>query len=439
MATNNISKLLLSSRGIIVRKFSTTVELTQKKYDLLVIGGGTGGCSISNKFSSKLGRGNVGVIEPNEIHYYQPMWTLVGGGVKKFKNTAMPMAAVLPDKADWIKASVVKFNPEKNQVTTSDGETISYNYLVIAMGMQLNYGDIKGLVEALKNDDRVCSNYSPVYVQKTYPALLNFQGGNAIFTFPNTPIKCAGAPQKIMYLAEEIFRKNGKRDNTKVIFNTSLGVIFGVKKYADRLSEIIQKRNIEVNFKTNLIEVKPETSEAVFENLDTKETKTFKYDFIHATPPMSAPDVLRQSSLVNEAGFLDVRKDTLQHTKYPNIFGIGDCTSLPTSKTAAAVAAQSGTLRKNLQALMDGRDLKAQYDGYTSCPLITGRGKCILAEFDYDAQPLETFPIDQGKERWTMYHMKKDVMPPIYWQVLLKGFWEGPRIFRKLMKFGMGK
>ncbi|KAJ8311640.1 hypothetical protein KUTeg_010995 [Tegillarca granosa] len=309
MATNNISKLLLSSRGIIVRKFSTTVELTQKKYDLLVIGGGTGGCSISNKFSSKLGRGNVGVIEPNEI---------------------------------------------------------SYNYLVIAMGMQLNYGDIKGLVEALKNDDRVCSNYSPVYVQKTYPALLNFQGGNAIFTFPNTPIKCAGAPQKIMYLAEEIFRKNGKRDNTKVIFNTSLGVIFGVKKYADRLSEIIQKRNIEVNFKTNLIEVKPETSEA--------------------------------SSLVNEAGFLDVRKDTLQHTKYPNIFGIGDCTSLPTSKTAAALH---------------------RYDGYTSCPLITGRGKCILAEFDYDAQPLETFPIDQGKERWTMYHMKKDVMPPIYWQGFL--------------------
>lgn len=415
------------------------MELAQKKYELLVIGGGTGGCSISNKFASKLGRGNVGVIEPNEIHYYQPMWTLVGGGVKKLKHTAMPMASVLPDKADWIKSRVSKFDPQNNQVTTSDGDTISYNYLVVAMGMQLNYGNIKGLLDALKTDDRVCSNYSANYVKKTYPALSNFQGGTAIFTFPNTPIKCAGAPQKIMYLAEEIFRKNGKRDGTKVIFNTSLGVIFGVKKYADRLLEIIKQRNIEVNYKTNLIEIIPETSEAVFQNLDTNETKSYKYDFIHVTPPMSAPDALRESSLVNEAGFLDVNKGTLQHTKYRNIFGIGDCTSAPTSKTAAAVAGQSGILRKNLQALLDGKEVYAQYDGYTSCPLITGRGKCILAEFDYDAQPLETFPIDQGKERWTMYHMKKDVMPPLYWRILLSGFWEGPRFYRKLMHFGRGK
>nr|KAG5693982.1 hypothetical protein BaRGS_002280 [Batillaria attramentaria] len=285
---------------------------------------------------------------------------------------------------------------------------IEYEYLVVAMGLQLNYNHVKGLVEALENDPMVCSNYQRNYVTKTFPALQKMESGNAIFTFPNTPIKCAGAPQKIMYLAEEIFRNRGKRDKINVIYNTSLGVIFGVKKYADSLLEVIKRRNIQVNYRTDLVEVKHDSREAVFQNLDSEkgETQTFKYDFLHAVPPMSTPDSLRASSLVNEGGWLDVRKDTLQHTAYSNIFGLGDCTSLPTSKTAAAAAAQCGVLKKNLSAVMAGKQLTSAYDGYTSCPLITTHNRCILAEFDYDGHPMETFPIDQGQERWTMYQMK---------------------------------
>ncbi|PVD36175.1 hypothetical protein C0Q70_03150 [Pomacea canaliculata] len=260
---------------------------------------------------------------------------------------------------------------------------------------------VRGLEDALKYDPMVCSNYHPKYVVKTFPALQKVQAGNAIFTFPNTP--------------------TGKRDKVNVMYNTSLGVIFGVKKYANSLLEIVKARNITVNYRHNLVEVRPNTKEAIFANLDspTGETHTFKYEFLHAVPPMSAPDVLRQSPLVNNDGYVDIFNDTLQHKTFPNVFGIGDCTSLPTSKTAAAAAAQCGVLGKNLTAVMEGKKLPCRYDGYTSCPLITGYSKCILAEFDYNGQPLETFPFDQSRERWSMYQMKANIMPHMYWQMML--------------------
>jgi NADPH-dependent 2,4-dienoyl-CoA reductase/sulfur reductase-like enzyme len=131
-------------------------------------------------------------------------------------------------------------------------------------------------------------------------------------------------------------------------------------------------------------------------------------------------EFIAKSNLVDSTGFVDVDKQTLQHKKYPNIFGIGDCTNVPTSKTAAAIAAQSEILFENLSDYMKGKTPDEKYDGYTSCPLVTGYGKLILAEFDFDGNPLETFPIDQGKERRFFYHLKKDFMPPLYWYPFLK-------------------
>ncbi|XP_050397076.1 sulfide:quinone oxidoreductase, mitochondrial [Patella vulgata] len=423
----------------ISRSFSKScARESQKKCRLLVIGGGTGGCSTAAKFVRKIGAGNVTLIEPADTHYYQPMWTLVGGGIKSLDDSSRSMKSVIPSGCEWIKDKAVKFDPINNTVTTANGTNVQYEYLIVAMGLQLNYGHVKGLLEALEHDPAVVSNYWDKSLVKTFPALQKLQSGNAIFTFPNTPIKCAGAPQKIMYLADDFWRKNGRRENINISFNTALGVIFGVKKYADRLSEIVKKRNIGVNFNLNLIEVKPESKEAIFAvtNSDKGETKSVKYDFLHVTPPMSSPDALRESTLVDQTGYLNVNKETLQHMEYKNIFGIGDCTNVPTSKTAAAVAAQAGILKTNLSAVIDGKPVQSLYNGYTSCPLVTSYSKCILAEFDFNGQPLETFPVDQGKERRSMFLMKKYFMPFLYWNGMLKGYWNGPGVFRKIMRLG---
>uniref|UniRef100_A0A182PTM6 Sulfide:quinone oxidoreductase, mitochondrial n=1 Tax=Anopheles epiroticus TaxID=199890 RepID=A0A182PTM6_9DIPT len=425
--------------GIVMRNIATSSFLNENhKCKLLVVGGGAGGCSVAAKASNKLGAGKVIVLEPADKHYYQPMFTLIGGGIKKLEDSFRPMKSVLPALATWIKDSAAKFEPENNAVYTSGGDKIEYEYLLVAVGLQLNYDKIPGLLEALSiPNGKVCSNYSPKYVDRTYQALQNFRSGNAVFTFPNSPVKCPGAPQKVLYIAEHYLRKSNKRKNAQLHYNTSLPVLFGVKHYADALWEIVKKRDINVNLRTNLVEVKPATDEAVFENLDKPEERfTVKYELLHVTPPMGAPDVLKAcKSLVTEVGFVDVNKDTLQHQKFSNVFAIGDCSSSPNSKTAASVAAQSQVVYKNLMAVMEGKTPNQIFDGYASCPLVTGYNTCVLAEFDYSLTPLETFPLDQRKERFTMYLMKKDFMPPLYWHLLLNGLWNGPGLMRKLMHF----
>lgn len=248
------------------------------------------------------------------------------------------MKDVLPKNADWLKTQAVGFDPDKCLVSTANGDEISYEFLVVAMGIQLKYNLVKGLPEAFETPG-VCSNYHADYVKKTYPIVQNFKEGNALFTLPNTPIKCAGAPQKVMYITDYHLRQQGVRDKAKIQFHTSLGVIFGVKKYADALWKVVQERDINVNLRSNLVEVKADSREAVFENLDKPgELTSVQYSMLHVTPPMGPYDVLKNcKQLTDEAGYVNVDKHTLQHVNYKNVFAIGDCTNVPTSKTAAAV------------------------------------------------------------------------------------------------------
>ncbi|CAH0551062.1 unnamed protein product [Brassicogethes aeneus] len=404
---------------------------------LLVVGGGTGGCSVAAKFAKKLKKNELFVLEPSEHHYYQPLFTLIGAGVGTVKGARRNEIEVLPENCTWLKDNAVEFDLKNNQVKTSKGDTIQYEFLLVAVGLETRYDKIPGLLEALSLPSGVCSNYSAKYVNKTYEVLQNLKDGNAIFTFPNSPVKCPGAPQKICYLTEHYLRKKGIRKDVKITYNTSLGVIFGVKTYADALWKICKERGINVNLKTNLKEIDVFNKEATFENLNIPEELTkVKFSMLHVTPPMCTPEVVgNNKELSNAEGFVEVEKNTLQHCRYKNVFAIGDCSSTPNSKTAAAAAAQSNVVYHNLSAVMNGSNLSLAYDGYASCPLITGYNSCILAEFDYNLSPLETFPFRQDRELLSMYLLKKNFMPSLYWHFMLKGNWNGPATFRKLMHF----
>jgi len=428
---------VLRSRG-----FSTSTALKdQHSCKLLVVGGGAGGCSIAAKYASRLGKNRVIIIDPADRHYYQPMFTLIGGGMKKLDQSYKPMKDVLPKDALWLNDAVTEIDPKKNEVITAKGDAVKYEYMVIATGIELDFDKIPGLIEGLKDHrSGVCCNYSPLYVTKTYSCIQRLDGGSAVFTYPNSPIKCAGAPQKIAYITADYMQRNGRR-NVQVVYNTALPVIFKAPKYANSLWKVAEKKKVKVNLNVDLVEVRPDKKEAVFKSL-SKPDETFvqEYQMLHVAPPhCPTPAIAKNMELSDAAGFLNVNKGTLQHVKYSNIFGIGDCTNLPNSKTGAAVAGQLGVLRRNLSAAMEGKTLKSIYDGYTSCPLVTGYGSCIMAEFDYDNNPLETFPIDQGVERRTMFHIKKDVMPLLYFNLMLRGLWEGPGIFRKIMHLGLSK
>ncbi|CAO3587658.1 unnamed protein product [Absidia cylindrospora] len=416
-----------------IRGFATQAN---KNFKVVVIGGGPGGLSVSSTVSNLLGKNQVAVIEPSSTHYYQPLWTYVGGGLKDFSELSKPMGSLMPKDAEWIQDKVTKLDPDNNQVQLSNGETIGYDYLVVAAGIQINWDQVKGLKDALGKDG-VTSNYSPESVQKTYPFIQDFKGGNAVFTFPNTPLKCPGAPTKITFLAEEAFRLQGVRDKTNVIYNTSLGKIFGVDHYGKILQQLADERGIKVNFQTELLEIDSDNKEATFRNNATNESHKQPYDFLHVAPPQGPPTFIKESKLADAAGWVDVSKDTLRHNKYNNVFALGDCSSLPTSKTAAAITGESGVLKHNLIADLKSKKVEqAVYDGYTSCPLIVGRKQLILAEFSgYTGKPLETFPVDQRQITNIGQFLNKEVIPSLYWTALLDGSWTGPSGVRNALKF----
>ena len=394
----------------------------QDHYQVLVVGGGTGGISVAARLRNEPNAPEVAIIEPSEKHYYQPIWTLVGGGVFPKEVSERDEADFIPEGATWIQDAVESFDPKNNRVTTKDGREIGYDYLVVAAGIQIDWDAIPGLAQAVgKPDTGVCSNYSYRTVESTWQNLQAFKGGTAIFTQPNTPIKCGGAPQKIMYLSDDHFRRSGVRDKTNVIFASASGGIFSVPKYANSLNRVIARRGIETRYQHNLVELHPSNRQAVFERLDTGERVTLDYDMIHVTPPQSAPDFIKQSPLADEGGWVDVNKHTLQHNRFPNVFALGDASNLPTSKTGAAIRKQAPVLATNLMAAINGVPMPASYDGYTSCPLVTGYGRLILAEFDYDGNPKESFPFDQSRERYSMYVLKAYGLPEMYWHGMLRG------------------
>ncbi len=391
-----------------------------ERHEVLILGGGTGGITVAAQLMNQHAAPKVTIVDPSATHDYQPIWTLVGAGVFPREMSRRSMADLIPRGVTWVQDRVVAIEPEKNEVRTEGGKTLSYEQLVVAAGIQLDWDAVKGLPEAIGKGG-VCSNYGYDKVGYTWKTIQAFERGNAVFTFPATPIKCAGAPQKIMYLAEETFRRRGIRDRANVIYASATAGIFGVPKYAAALDEVIADRKIQTQYAKNLVEVRPQSREAVFEDVSGGEGLVIKYDMMHVTPPQSAPDFIKKSAIAGAGGWVAVDKHTLQHTKFPNVFSLGDCSSLPCSKTGAAIRKQAPALVENLIAFRAQRPLTGHYDGYASCPLVTGYGKVILAEFGYDGVIMETFPFDQAKERYSMYALKAHALPSMYWHGMLQG------------------
>jgi sulfide:quinone oxidoreductase len=390
-------------------------------HQIVIVGGGTAGITVA----AQLTRGwfqsrDVAVIEPSDKHYYQPLWTLVGAGLATKESTERSEASVIPRRVKWIRDAVTEFLPEQKSLRTASGQTVTYDYLIVGAGLQIKWDKIPGLKAAI-GQGGVCSNYSYDTVDSTWTAIRNFEGGTAIFTNPSGAVKCGGAPQKIMYLADDRFREAGVRDRTKIVFASALPTIFAIEPYRKTLEGVVARKEIDCRFRHELIEVRSDRRDAVFKNLDSGEPVTLHYDLLHVTPPMGPPDFLARSPLADKEGWVEVDPETLQHKRYPDVFALGDCSNLPTSKTGAAIRKQAPVVVRNLICAIAGKPLSAKYGGYTSCPVVTGIGGLVLAEFNYRKEPEESFPVDQSKERWSMWILKRYLLPKMYWYGMLKG------------------
>jgi len=399
---------------------------TERHHQVLIVGGGAAGITTANLLRRQRPQLDVGILEPSSEHYYQPGWTLVGGGVMRVEQTRRSEASLIPRGVSWIQAAATGFDPEHNRVTTSEGQALTYDVLILATGLQCRWDQIEGLREALGHHG-VCSNYSKDFAPTTWQSIQAFSGGNAIFTMPATPVKCGGAPQKVMYMADDVFKaKSGVGVNSRVIFCTPLKSLFAVPAYARTLQQVVQRRGIDVRFGWDLKAVRGAEQIAVFDvqNDDgTVHTEELPFSLLHAVPPMSAPAVVADSPLSGDApgGWVAADKLTTQHPRFANVFSLGDVAGLPTSKTAGAVRGEAPVTAANVIAFLEGRPLTAHYDGYTVCPLITGYNNVVMAEFDYSQQPISSFLVDPTKERWSMWLMKTKMLPWLYWNRMIQG------------------
>ncbi|MDA0377951.1 MAG: FAD/NAD(P)-binding oxidoreductase [Bacteroidetes bacterium] len=399
-----------------------------RHHQVLIIGGGTAGITVAAQLRRKDRSLGIAIIEPSEVHYYQPAWTLVGAGTYDLQATRKPTTDFIPSGVTWIKERVATIAAAENKVTLQTGEDITYDWLVVAAGIQIDWHKVKGLPEAIGKGG-VCSNYGFEKAPYTWEVLQSLKAGDkAFFTQPNTPIKCGGAPQKIMWLTADYLRRNGLQGKVAVEMMSPGTMLFGVEVFRNALLKVQARYGAKWSHYTNLVEIRGDKNEAVFDQIDPATgavtgQRVEHYDMIHVVPPQSAPDFIKQSDVANADGWVDVDKHTLQHNRFPNVFSLGDSAGTPNAKTGAAVRKQAPVMVANMLRVMKENKVTEdkRYFGYTSCPLTTGYGEMLLAEFDYDNNPDPSLPINTTKPRWSMWLLKKYVLPVMYWQGMLKG------------------
>jgi sulfide:quinone oxidoreductase len=392
---------------------------------IVIVGGGDAGISVAARLI-KAGETDVAVIEPSDVHYYQPLWTLVGGGRAPVGESVRPELSVMPKAATWIKDRAVEIDPDAKSVGLGSGGAVGYDFLVVCPGLALDWDRLPGAAETLGRGG-VSSNYQVDLAPKTWEFIKDMRRGTAIFSMPSGPIKCAGAPQKIAYLAADWWRKQGVLDDIHVVLVLPTPGMFGVPEFSKILEGVAARYNIDVRFQHEVVEVNPDAKEVVIANRASGQDDKFSlgYDVAHLVPPQSAPAWIKSGPLAdpaNPGGYVQIDKGTMRHTRYPDVFALGDAGSSPNSKTGAAIRKQAPVVVENLKAVMGGKEPTAVYDGYASCPLTTARNKMLLAEFDYTMKPHPTIPvINLQKERYDMWLLKRYGLPFMYWNFILKG------------------
>lgn len=393
------------------------------KADVLIIGGGAAGLSVAASLLRRRSHFSIAIVEPQDKHYYQPGWTLVGGGEFDHSKTERPMSRCIPKGVQWINGAVAEFEPEGNIVALTGGEHISYRILIVCPGIQLNWNAIEGLPETLGKNN-VTSNYLFDLAPYTWRLVQSLKSGVALFTQPPMPIKCPAGPQKAMYLSCDHWQRQGVLSKIRVEFNSASEVLFSVPEFVPPLMQYVKTYNVELALTTSLKAIDGPAHKAWFDvkyddGSDKMVEKTF--DMIHVVPPQSAPEFVRKSSLANPEGWVEVDPETLRHSRYSNIFSLGDVCSAPNAKTAAAVRKQAPVVAENVLSALESREIRAIYNGYGSCPVIVERGKVILAEFGYGGKLLPTFPLDPLKPRKSFWVLKRKVIPFVYWDLMMKG------------------
>ncbi len=404
----------------------TPTDHADASYDVVIVGAGAAGIAVASSLLKRRTGLEIAIIDPADIHYYQPGWTMVGGGIFEPEDTAKTMGSLIPKGVHWLKTAVTAFEPKNDTIILEGCRVIKYGRMIVCPGLKLDWHKVEGLTDTLGRNG-VTSNYRYDLAPYTWSLVQSMQSGKAIFTQPPMPIKCAGAPQKALYLSADHWCRNGRINDVDIDFNNAGGVLFGVKEYVPALQSYIERYQASLNFFHNLVAVDGPAGKAWFDvsvpDEPVRRIET-EFDMMHVCPPQCAPDFIRVSPLADVGGWIDVEQTTLRHKTFENIWALGDVTNAPNAKTAAAARKQAPVVAANIVADITGKSAVASYDGYGSCPLTVERGKIVLAEFGYGGKLLPSFPswlVDGSQPTRAAWFLKEKMLPPIYWKAMLRG------------------
>ncbi|HAI60146.1 MAG TPA: pyridine nucleotide-disulfide oxidoreductase [Xanthomonadaceae bacterium] len=394
---------------------------------IVIVGSGLGGIAAANRLSRQLDGARITIVDKREAHFYQPGWTLVASGIWPADKTVDSNARYHPEGVEWVKENVAEFDPVANALVTESGQRISYDFLIVATGCQLNYGAIEGMDTSAIGQNGLGSVYHSVdAAAATWTAMDAFRktGGRAVALMPHTPMKCAGAPVKMAFMLADRLREAGKLEQSSIRFYSGVGTVFGVPAYNELILDRFDTLGIGVEFNQRLASIDIGSRRATFVGAEGEKTEA-DYDFIHVVPPMSAPDAVRNSPLAWQdgnfaaGGWLEVDEKTLRHRRFPNVFGLGDVNGTRRGKTAATVKAGVPIVVTHLIEAINGQENSQQFNGYTSCPLIVREGSALLVEFDYEGNLVPSLPfVDPMQESYFAWVLKHRMLLPAYRAVL---------------------
>ena len=433
---------------------SAEAQAADVKGKILIVGGGSGAIMALARLYRAVAKPDITIIAPNETHLYQPGQVFMAAGLYTQADIVKPNRDFIPDDVKWIKDEVAAFDPDGNKVTTRAGDVVEYDYMVVATGIVQHYDAIEGLTEAdIGTNGIACVYLNDLEKGTARGGEITWQWYNdlraaakkgrpkVLYTQPDTPIKCGGAPQKMLYLSADFLKKEGL--GADYIFTTPGNTLFSLppiarslekaqkrydtitNKFGHTLTAIDVKNKIATYEHTYEVKGEYDPEEEEYEMIEKTEKVELKYDFIHVVPPMGPPKAVIGSKLGwqkgSAKGWLEVDRYTLQHRRYPNVFGIGDVCGIPLGKTGGSARHHGPVVQDNLLAVMQGKTPTAKFDGYTVCPLKTQYGEIIMAEFNYDGLA-PTIPfLAPEKPRWIWWVFDLYMLKPMYWYLMLRG------------------
>lgn len=394
---------------------------------IVIAGGGAAGLTAASHLAARLQGASITVVDARKEHYYQPGFTLVASGIKPQDYVVSGTGSYIPKGVEWIGEAVAEIDPEGNKIVTASGKVVPYDFLIVATGLELHYAGIAGMDTARIGQNGMGSIYhSPQAASATWQALSTFadQGGIGLFGRPAGEMKCAGAPLKYTFIADDHLRRRNNRGKAELVYMAQSKSLFGVPIVAEKVRMLFLDRGVKVNHEHVLQAIDLDKRIATYKT--PTGTAEQNYDFINVVPPMRAPEVVRNSPLpwtdgpFASDGWVEVDRDNLRHKRYPNVFAVGDIAGVPKGKTAASVKWQVPVAVEHLLADISGKPSTEVYNGYTSCPLITRLGQAMLIEFDYKDNLITSFPgvIAPLEELWISWVMKTMALKPTYISML---------------------